>query len=1663
MDKLAALRAGLPSLAAGAEAAAAAGAEAAAAAAAGEAQDRAAAASAAAATRAAAAREAAAAARAAKAAAAAAGDGPLLSVPVEEEEQGGKKAATEGGPGDGAEPMAADEACAEPPTRRTRRPRPILSASPSAGPVPPYPLAPPPPGLPPPPPDAAAATRAAADARALLATLCLGAKTLFYSLANYGNAARVGARPGGGDGAPAPPPTLGLRDEELRLAVRAVTCAAPCLRLYTPAPMADGAAAPSAASSSAGGSADVYASFADMFTVLVDAPPGASGAGVGGGAGSPVVEVFGARAAFLWGAAREDPALLRCVGSLAASPSVGRQFCGVTLRFLVDARLPAALADEGELGAGGAGALTLRFLTTLLEALPRNPGAEAALLPVLPALVGACLAALRAARSKDRALAALLALFRSLARVKTDAAHALFGGGSAALPGAAGAAAGGHPPLLAPMLAALRAVLAGPGLSPAARVTALELILSMPARLSDMLGALPSLMAPLVEAAAGPPALAALALRTLEYWVDSLNPEFLEPALAPVGAALHASLWAHLRPPPYPLGGKALALLGKLGGRGRRYLWDPPPLDARANPEHGLRFILTFAPVTSFLVPLDRCTGLARDLLAPPPSGAAEAAAAAASTGTGGPLSPAEALARKRAALRFLHVATAAVSSLRSPGDAPGPGCAMEKLGSALFRGAGGPPGEEGVAGGSGSAGASAAAAAAAADAAAAAAAVGVKTAAQFAAERAALVATLAALIGRARADPDLSPEAADFADGLARHYALLLAARRGGGGGGGGEAAAVVAAAAPSPSVAATPLPPPAPKAEPSEGGDGGGGGSGDGGGADGAVPAPAPAAPPAAPAPPPREYRDLEPGLFVDALVQALAVDPGSDPAGAAAARATLRTFLATLLPVSDAQQAAAAAAGGGASPRLEGGGRPAKRGRPGRSSGDGGSGMDVDGGGGEEEADPPADPVTAAARAAPAYAPLDALLTHLLHGCHGDTWPVRMGCAAALDELVRGPAEEEEKGKEGREEEKGGNGGDAPPSTPAHHPAGDHSAVTALLAARLPDAVAALLASVRCLPAHAVVEREGLTATLTALLGRVLPDVSAAGAAAIAAAAAAAEAEAAKAKAEAEAAKGAKDGSGDVAMAPAADAAPAATDADKEKEEPAGSEPATTPRTGEASGDEAGGRGRRTGRRAAAAAATATATTTAPPTRGGGRATRGARGASREATPDGEGGAKEEGGEAAGGRGRRSTRRSSGGTGAGGDAKEATPTPKAADAEAKAKAEAAPAAAATPAAAPAAAAATQPPLLPPTGPLPPIPGFVPGSPLERAAAAVVQALAADLLSPRASPALRDAADAGLGVLCARTGAHPAALLRPLLARMSPPVARRRLLPLKHVPTHAGSAAAIAWCLAQSPPLLDLSPDLAALIGDAVAVVEADSGPAVAALLAGGPPPPGPPGPDGAPPPPPPPPSPAAAAARAVAAGTATPDAVSDLRKACLRVLSAALGWAAFRDAEGLAPLRERAVQCCFRTLTSPDEDDVAVAEAGVRAAIDGGKVPKALLQACLRPILVNLAYHAKLRAPLLAGLGRLLTLLAPWFNATLGERLVDHLRGWLAPPPPPLPPQPAAGAGAPPPPPTPPLPPPPPGDAGVAAAMLDLFHLLPPRPRSSWSRATAPAWWC
>ena len=86
-------------------------------------------------------------------------------------------------------------------------------------------------------------------------------------------------------------------------------------------------------------------------------------------------------------------------------------------------------------------------------------------------------------------------------------------------------------------------------------------------------------------------------------------------------ASCNSTVLAHTIAHTIPIA-QALQLLGKLGGRNRRFLKDPLELEYKDNPEHGLRLILTFQPATSFLVPLDRTITLVRGALLPDGSAA---------------------------------------------------------------------------------------------------------------------------------------------------------------------------------------------------------------------------------------------------------------------------------------------------------------------------------------------------------------------------------------------------------------------------------------------------------------------------------------------------------------------------------------------------------------------------------------------------------------------------------------------------------------------------------------------------------------------------------------------------------------------------------------------------------------------------------------------------------------------------------------------------------------------------------------------------------------------------------------------------------------------------------------------------------------------------------
>ncbi|QSZ33988.1 hypothetical protein DSL72_005568 [Monilinia vaccinii-corymbosi] len=134
-------------------------------------------------------------------------------------------------------------------------------------------------------------------------------------------------------------------------------------------------------------------------------------------------------------------------------------------------------------------------------------------------------------------------------------------------------------PLLEMLLEVLNNLLVA-ARKPADRDLYVELCLTVPARLSNLLPHLSYLMRPLVVALRAGSDLVGQGLRTLELCVDNLTAEYLDPIMAPVIDELMTALFDHLRPNPYSHfhAHTTMRILGKLGGRNRRFMTGAPSL-----------------------------------------------------------------------------------------------------------------------------------------------------------------------------------------------------------------------------------------------------------------------------------------------------------------------------------------------------------------------------------------------------------------------------------------------------------------------------------------------------------------------------------------------------------------------------------------------------------------------------------------------------------------------------------------------------------------------------------------------------------------------------------------------------------------------------------------------------------------------------------------------------------------------------------------------------------------------------------------------------------------------------------------------------------------------------------------------------------------------------
>ncbi|KAI8897674.1 hypothetical protein BC833DRAFT_539959 [Globomyces pollinis-pini] len=125
-----------------------------------------------------------------------------------------------------------------------------------------------------------------------------------------------------------------------------------------------------------------------------------------------------------------------------------------------------------------------------------------------------------------------------------------------------------------------------------------------------------------------------------------------------------------------------------------------------------------------------------------------------------------------------------------------------------------------------------------------------------------------------------------------------------------------------------------------------------------------------------------------------------------------------------------------------------------------------------------------------------------------------------------------------------------------------------------------------------------------------------------------------------------------------------------------------------------------------------------------------------------------------------------------------------------------------------------------------------------------------------------------------------------------------------------------------------------------------------------------------------------------------------VNNLRVECIKLLSAVMELPDISSGKH-GPTRNRIITLFFKCLYSKCPEVIEVANKGLTDVLNQQqRLPKDLLQAGLKPILVNMSDYKKLSVAALEGLARLLELLTNYFKVEIGRKLLDHLRQWADP---------------------------------------------------------------
>lgn len=263
-------------------------------------------------------------------------------------------------------------------------------------------------------------------------------------------------------------------------------------------------------------------------------------------------EIFERQVPYLFEMTLEHPGLLHIPQFFLASEVTSPTFCGMLLRFLMNHIEEVGLADVKK-----ASVLLRMFKLAFMAVTLFASQNEQILLPYVVDIISKSVELSTRAEEPMNYFFLLRSLFRSIGGGKFEQLYKQI------------------LPLLEMLLDVLNNLLMA-ARKPSERDLYVELCLTVPARLSNLLPHLNFLMRPLVAALRAGSEMVGQGLRTLELCVDNLTAEYLDPLMAPVLDELMPALYEQLRPHPYSHfhAHTAMRILGKLGGRNRKHMTD---------------------------------------------------------------------------------------------------------------------------------------------------------------------------------------------------------------------------------------------------------------------------------------------------------------------------------------------------------------------------------------------------------------------------------------------------------------------------------------------------------------------------------------------------------------------------------------------------------------------------------------------------------------------------------------------------------------------------------------------------------------------------------------------------------------------------------------------------------------------------------------------------------------------------------------------------------------------------------------------------------------------------------------------------------------------------------------------------------------------------------